>query len=196
MSEIFSFLAWLNFAPSPLQAGSKMPTWGWGQGSDRQSNLAQEEVYPYVDPREAKHKIINNSPAVCKFYRTVVQLFIIFYTPCSLYKYSAKTGLPKMQYRFLGRSGLQVSANSLGGWLTYGGLLLAVTMDGNDEILPLAWAIVPTKSIDDWLFFLKHIIASFPAVNDPSMVVIGNRGKRLVSAVTNYLPLAAHCHCA
>jgi len=30
-------------------------------------------------------------------------------------------GLPKMEYRFLGRSGLQVSALSLGGWLTYGG---------------------------------------------------------------------------
>ena len=28
--------------------------------------------------------------------------------------------LPKMPYRFLGRSGLQVSALSLGGWLTYG----------------------------------------------------------------------------
>ncbi|KIW80332.1 hypothetical protein Z517_06947 [Fonsecaea pedrosoi CBS 271.37] len=28
--------------------------------------------------------------------------------------------LPKMQYRFLGRSGLQVSAISLGGWVTYG----------------------------------------------------------------------------
>jgi aryl-alcohol dehydrogenase-like predicted oxidoreductase len=26
-----------------------------------------------------------------------------------------------MQYRFLGRSGLQVSAISLGGWLTFGG---------------------------------------------------------------------------
>lgn len=30
-------------------------------------------------------------------------------------------GLPEMEYRFLGRSGLQVSAISLGGWLTYGG---------------------------------------------------------------------------
>ena len=29
-------------------------------------------------------------------------------------------GLPKMEYRYLGRSGLQVSAISLGGWLTYG----------------------------------------------------------------------------
>ena len=30
-------------------------------------------------------------------------------------------GLPEMEYRFLGRSGLQVSVISLGGWLTYGG---------------------------------------------------------------------------
>lgn len=30
-------------------------------------------------------------------------------------------GGTNMQYRFLGRSGLQVSAISLGGWLTYGG---------------------------------------------------------------------------
>ncbi|KAF2125740.1 Aldo/keto reductase [Dothidotthia symphoricarpi CBS 119687] len=29
--------------------------------------------------------------------------------------------LPEMEYRFLGRSGLQISAISLGGWLTYGG---------------------------------------------------------------------------
>ncbi|KAI2624043.1 putative voltage-gated K channel beta subunit [Xylaria nigripes] len=29
--------------------------------------------------------------------------------------------LPKMTYRFLGRSGLQISSVSLGGWLTYGG---------------------------------------------------------------------------
>lgn len=34
---------------------------------------------------------------------------------------SKPNDVPKMQYRFLGRSGLQVSAISLGGWLTYGG---------------------------------------------------------------------------
>jgi voltage-dependent potassium channel beta subunit len=34
---------------------------------------------------------------------------------------SSPADLPKMEYRFLGRSGLQVSAISLGGWLTYGG---------------------------------------------------------------------------
>ncbi|KAI2605806.1 Aldo/keto reductase [Hypoxylon fragiforme] len=34
---------------------------------------------------------------------------------------SAPPNLPKMSYRLLGRSGLYVSAISLGGWLTYGG---------------------------------------------------------------------------
>jgi aryl-alcohol dehydrogenase-like predicted oxidoreductase len=29
--------------------------------------------------------------------------------------------LPEMEYRFVGKSGLQISAISLGGWLTYGG---------------------------------------------------------------------------
>lgn len=29
--------------------------------------------------------------------------------------------IPEMEYRFVGRSGLQVSAISLGGWITYGG---------------------------------------------------------------------------
>ncbi|KAK6362663.1 hypothetical protein TWF730_000118 [Orbilia blumenaviensis] len=34
---------------------------------------------------------------------------------------SKPSDLPRMKYRYLGRSGLQISAISLGGWLTYGG---------------------------------------------------------------------------
>lgn len=33
----------------------------------------------------------------------------------------APKDLPEMEYRFVGNSGLQISAISLGGWLTYGG---------------------------------------------------------------------------
>jgi hypothetical protein len=37
-------------------------------------------------------------------------------------------------------------------------LLLAVTIGGNDEILPLAWAIMPTESAEEWnFFFLNHL---------------------------------------
>ncbi len=38
--------------------------------------------------------------------------------------------LPEMEYRFLGRSGLKVSAISLGGWLTYGGHVDKGMFDG------------------------------------------------------------------
>jgi aryl-alcohol dehydrogenase-like predicted oxidoreductase len=41
-------------------------------------------------------------------------------------------GLPEMQYRFLGRTGLKVSVISLGSWLTYGGHV------GNGIEYPLA----------------------------------------------------------
>lgn len=44
---------------------------------------------------------------------TIVGQTLIMATPPS--------DLPEMEYRFVGRSGLQVSAISLGGWLTYGG---------------------------------------------------------------------------
>ncbi|KAK1589698.1 voltage-dependent potassium channel beta subunit [Colletotrichum navitas] len=44
--------------------------------------------------------------------------------------------LPPMEYRFLGRSGLQVSAISLGGWLTYGGHIDA---EGTFECMKAAY---------------------------------------------------------
>lgn len=47
---------------------------------------------------------------------------------------SPPEGLPKMEYRFLGRSGLQVSAISLGGWLTYGG-----HVENGESIFPPNW---------------------------------------------------------
>jgi aryl-alcohol dehydrogenase-like predicted oxidoreductase len=47
---------------------------------------------------------------------------------------SPPEGLPKMEYRFLGRSGLQVSAISLGGWLTYGG-----HVENGKSRFPLNW---------------------------------------------------------
>jgi hypothetical protein len=47
---------------------------------------------------------------------------------------SKPEGLPEMEYRFLGRSGLKVSAISLGGWLTYGG-----HVDRGKKLEPDAW---------------------------------------------------------
>jgi aryl-alcohol dehydrogenase-like predicted oxidoreductase len=48
-------------------------------------------------------------------------------------------GLPEMQYRHLGRTGLKVSVISLGSWLTYGGHV------GNGKEYPLALQFVLQK---------------------------------------------------
>lgn len=50
--------------------------------------------------------------------------------------------LPKMEYRFLGRSGLQVSAISLGGWyaiyqVVFSGLRLTLTFIGSLTVVLL-----------------------------------------------------------
>jgi hypothetical protein len=69
-------------------------------------------------------------------------------------------------------------------------------MDGNDEILPLTWVIMLTKSLEEWTFFLDHFKAIFSVVNDPSMIIISNHGKGLELAVPACLPLAIYCHYA
>lgn len=46
---------------------------------------------------------------------------LTIHNPQPLDRIMTSGNLPQMQYRFLGRSGLQVSAVSLGGWITYGG---------------------------------------------------------------------------
>lgn len=40
----------------------------------------------------------------------------------------------------------------------YGGVLLsAIALDGNDEIFPIAWAIVSSEDEESWMFFVHHL---------------------------------------
>ena len=51
-------------------------------------------------------------------------------------------------------------------------LLIAITIDGNDSILPLTFAIVANESIETWTLFLDHLHLH---------VVKGRRGVTLIS---------------
>lgn len=75
-------------------------------------------------------------------------------------------------------------------------LLAAVTLDGNNETLPLAWAVVPTENLDHWSWFLGHLVAVLPRlIQHPDMVVLSDRDKGLEGAVAQHLPDAIHGHC-
>ena len=75
-------------------------------------------------------------------------------------------------------------------------LLLAVARDGEDEILPLAWAIVPSESEDNWRFFLKHFKAAFREVDDETVLAVSDRAKGLEPAMRAELPRVCHTYCA
>jgi hypothetical protein len=51
-------------------------------------------------------------------------------------------------------------------------LLIACIRDGNDEIIPLAWGVVPSESKDGWGFFLSHFLKCYPTINSPQMTII------------------------
>jgi zinc finger SWIM domain-containing protein 3 len=71
-------------------------------------------------------------------------------------------------------------------------LLLACTLDGNNEILPLAWAIVPIEDRENWQWFLKNLKESFLNIDCERMVVISDRDKGLLEALQEVLPKSYH----
>lgn len=75
-------------------------------------------------------------------------------------------------------------------------LLLAVARDGEDEVLPLAWAIAPSESEESWRFFLKHFEAAFREVDHETALVVSDRAKGLEPAIRAELPRVCHTYCA
>jgi transposase-like protein len=74
-------------------------------------------------------------------------------------------------------------------------LLIAVGIDGEDRILPLAWALVPTENEVWWSWFCKNLVKAFERDLLPSYVVISDLDKGVLNAVESELPGAYHAMC-
>lgn len=75
-------------------------------------------------------------------------------------------------------------------------ILLAITaLDGNNKTLPLAWALVPSETKEDWMYFLNAIRQFFPGLLNDTTVIMSDRGKGLVPALDQIFPTAAHAFC-
>ena len=70
-------------------------------------------------------------------------------------------------------------------------------MDGDNQILPLAWGFVPTESIDSWTFFLSHFRRTFPSLRDQELkfTMISDQSKRLEPALAAEFSHAIHAYC-
>jgi hypothetical protein len=74
-------------------------------------------------------------------------------------------------------------------------LLIAVGIDAEDRILPLAWALVPGENETWWSWFCEHLAKAFDVGLPDQYVIISDRDKGLLNAVQSKLPGANHAMC-
>ena len=73
-------------------------------------------------------------------------------------------------------------------------LLFAATIDGNDEIVLLAWAIVESENEGSWLWFFEHLKRDIPELETEPFTLISDRDKGLVKA-DGVFPNAVRAYC-
>jgi transposase-like protein len=74
-------------------------------------------------------------------------------------------------------------------------LLLAVGIDAEDRVIPLAFALVPGENEKWWSWFCKHLALAFDSDIPPEYVIISDRDKGLLNAVESKLPGAHNAMC-
>nr|GEX55513.1 hypothetical protein [Tanacetum cinerariifolium] len=77
-----------------------------------------------------------------------------------------------------------------------GMLLTAVGKDPNNQMFPLAWAIVETESQSSWTWFLKHLKIDIKTIDGQEWTFMSDKQKGLLNAVQELFPQAEHRLCA
>jgi hypothetical protein len=78
--------------------------------------------------------------------------------------------------------------------------MIAAMIDGNGQIVPICWALVPKESYSHWVWFLNHMRQSFNTEHFEidqleKLVIMSDSEKGLNKAVSEALPNAKHSHC-
>ncbi|XP_057774503.1 uncharacterized protein LOC130993584 [Salvia miltiorrhiza] len=78
-----------------------------------------------------------------------------------------------------------------------GGILLAaVGKDGNNQMFPLAWAVVEVENESCWNWFLEILLQDLGITDGNGWSFISDQQKGLMNAVSKLAPLAEHRNCA
>jgi zinc finger SWIM domain-containing protein 3 len=73
-------------------------------------------------------------------------------------------------------------------------LLVAVGIDANNHIVPLAWAVVESETESSWRWFLRELATAIPNLNTETTTLISDRDKGLQSA-DNELQHVGRAYC-
>ncbi|GKV38096.1 hypothetical protein SLEP1_g46042 [Rubroshorea leprosula] len=79
---------------------------------------------------------------------------------------------------------------------TKGQLLSAVARDPNNQMYPVAWAIVECERTDNWTWFLKLLGADLMIGDGENFTFLSDQQKGLINAIQSLFPRAAHRRCA
>ncbi|GJV06440.1 hypothetical protein Tco_1344096 [Tanacetum coccineum] len=77
-----------------------------------------------------------------------------------------------------------------------GELLTAMGRDGNNQMFPIAWAVVNIENNDNWQWFLACICEDLMLGQGAYLTIISDGHKGLMEAVRTMLPYAEHRQCA
>ncbi|XP_059283088.1 uncharacterized protein LOC132036727 [Lycium ferocissimum] len=77
-----------------------------------------------------------------------------------------------------------------------GQLLAAVGKDGNNQMFPIAWAVVGTESKDTWRWFMMILREDLNLGAGSQLVIISDMQKGLISASEEIFPECEHRMCA
>ncbi|KAJ0262744.1 MULE transposase domain-containing protein [Hirschfeldia incana] len=80
-------------------------------------------------------------------------------------------------------------------WDIKGHLLAAVGRDGDNRIVPIAWAVVEIENDDNWDWFVKRLSHTLGLDDGRNVAIISDKQKGLVKAIHNVLPSAEHRQC-
>ncbi|KAL2944418.1 putative protein FAR1-RELATED SEQUENCE 10 [Bienertia sinuspersici] len=78
-----------------------------------------------------------------------------------------------------------------------GGMLLsAIGRDANEQMYPLAWAVVEGETNASWKWFLSHLKKAVGEEDGHGWTIISDENPGILNAVATELPSAEHRHCA
>jgi hypothetical protein len=78
--------------------------------------------------------------------------------------------------------------------------MIGVGIDGNNQVVPLCWAICQKEDYNNWRWFLRCLRSAYGGMHGPlatrkDLVIMSDREKCLDIAVEEMLPSASHSHC-
>ncbi|KAF7844335.1 uncharacterized protein G2W53_001240 [Senna tora] len=75
----------------------------------------------------------------------------------------------------------------------YGGVVLcAVSLNANNGLFPIAFAVAEVESKESWSYFLEHL---YEAIGDERYIIMSDRKKGLTQAISEIFPNSWHRHC-